>query len=302
MRKSNNYILVSFLLIPLIISGILFVLIQTVKQTDTTKKQEQPTLTPVVNEEEYQLPEIYFWSGEAPLVVMLDVDDSLGMGWGYYLRSTIKNVIKGEQSDLQDQKITVAVHIFVFDRLLQVDGTLKTPLKMGFREDPDNSSMQGFRDSKGMHWELLSIIASPPVTSSLPLDPHQHVVDVNQGGFDVGINASDFHVVTATVPANFTQKENIVSNGNNTRRAFMACDQNNCQDELFIDDFLIGCTYHLQSAQFMPWRPFSDIVWVTDDIVVFDQWSQPHYGIHYMVDMRSKKLLLAAPFPDELQP
>jgi hypothetical protein len=47
-------------------------------------------------------------------------------------------------------------------------------------------------------------------------------------------------------------------------------------------------------------RPFSDLVWVNDRTLAFDRWSQPHYGIHYAVDVRAKRLSVASAFPDEL--
>jgi hypothetical protein len=49
----------------------------------------------------------------------------------------------------------------------------------------------------------------------------------------------------------------------------------------------------------MEHRDFSDLVWVNDRYLVFDRWSSPHYGMHYIFDVTQKKLLLATPFPDQ---
>jgi hypothetical protein len=49
----------------------------------------------------------------------------------------------------------------------------------------------------------------------------------------------------------------------------------------------------------LPHRPFSDLVWTNNRTLVFDRWSQPHYGIHYALDVRRKKLVKASAFPDE---
>ena len=49
----------------------------------------------------------------------------------------------------------------------------------------------------------------------------------------------------------------------------------------------------------LPHRPFSNLVWVNNLTLVFDRWSQPHYGIHYVVNVREKKLVSASAFPDE---
>ena len=49
----------------------------------------------------------------------------------------------------------------------------------------------------------------------------------------------------------------------------------------------------------LPHRPFSDLVWVNGRTLAFDRWSQPHYGIHYVVSASGKKLVRASAFPDE---
>lgn len=46
-------------------------------------------------------------------------------------------------------------------------------------------------------------------------------------------------------------------------------------------------------------RPFSDLAWVNNLTLAFDRWSQPHYGIHYAVNVKAKKLVRASAFPDE---
>ena len=49
----------------------------------------------------------------------------------------------------------------------------------------------------------------------------------------------------------------------------------------------------------LPHRPFSDLAWVNNRTLAFDRWSQPHYGIHYAVNVKGKKLMRASAFPDE---
>lgn len=46
-------------------------------------------------------------------------------------------------------------------------------------------------------------------------------------------------------------------------------------------------------------RPFSNLSFVNNRMLAFDRWSQPHYGVHYVVDVREKRLVIAAAFPDE---
>ena len=49
----------------------------------------------------------------------------------------------------------------------------------------------------------------------------------------------------------------------------------------------------------LEWRPFSDLTWADNETLMFDRWSQPHYGIHYVVRVKSRKLVVAAPFADK---
>lgn len=48
----------------------------------------------------------------------------------------------------------------------------------------------------------------------------------------------------------------------------------------------------------LEWRPFSDLTWADNQTLMFDRWSQPHYGVHYKVNVISRKLLVVAPFGD----
>ena len=51
----------------------------------------------------------------------------------------------------------------------------------------------------------------------------------------------------------------------------------------------------------LPYRPLSALVWLDDELLAFDRWSQPHYGIHYVLNVRQRRLVLAAPFPDTVR-
>jgi len=48
----------------------------------------------------------------------------------------------------------------------------------------------------------------------------------------------------------------------------------------------------------LEWRPFSDLSWKNNQTLMFDRWSQPHYGVHYSVNIKTRKLIVAAPFGD----
>lgn len=133
----------------------------------------------------------------------------------------------------------------------------------------------------------------PDGMSPLP-DPHNHVVDVNETRFDQQ-NLVDFKIVPVSVESGL-RRENII-NQNKTFQAFSTCDEAACR--IFYEELNTGQTYEIQGLP-LPHRPFSDLIWVTNEILVFDRWSQPHYGIHYAVDVSEQRLLLASPFPDLL--
>ena len=134
----------------------------------------------------------------------------------------------------------------------------------------------------------------PDVTPTLP-DPHHHVVDVNNNWLGQ-VNAAGFKIVEVSVKPG-PKRENVTGNQDKTFQAFFTCDQT-CR--MFFEELAVGHIYELQAPSFSPGRPFSDLVWVTNEILVFDQWAQPHHGVHYAVDVKEKKLILASPFPDQL--
>ncbi len=134
-------------------------------------------------------------------------------------------------------------------------------------------------------------------TPKLP-DPHHHVVDVNDIGL-VPELAAKFKMVQVSIDPNLI-RENITLNPNKSFRAFTTCEGAPCQHKIYVEAHNTGQTFEIQGLSSLPWRPFSDLVWITDDILVFDRWSQPHYGIHFAVDVKARKLVLATPFPDQL--
>lgn len=133
---------------------------------------------------------------------------------------------------------------------------------------------------------------TPTSTTSLP-DPHKHVVDVNGVGLVSEMSAT-FKIAEVLIDAT-AKADNFAINQNNTLRAFSRCDQT-CR--IFVEDLGTSQIREIQGIS-LPWRPFSDLVWITNDVLVFDQWTQPYYGIHYAVDVNAKKLILASPFTDQ---
>lgn len=138
-----------------------------------------------------------------------------------------------------------------------------------------------------------SLLMAACIQTTYP-DPHHHVVDINNNG--LGSNAAKFKMAEVSVEPN-GERESSTVNQEMTFQAFFACDQG-CR--VLVEELATGQTHELQAPSFAPWRPSSDPVWVTNDILVFDQWMQPHHGVHYAVDVRARKLILASPFPYQL--
>jgi hypothetical protein len=143
--------------------------------------------------------------------------------------------------------------------------------------------------------EKASNTVTKPTVELALLDPHNHIVDVNESQPDLQ-NFEDFKVVAVSIEPDL-ERENVAVNQEKTFQAFSNCDDTACR--IFFESLSTGQTYEIQGLP-LPHRPFSDVVWVAENILVFDRWSQPHYGIHYAVDVSEQKLLLASPFPDEL--
>jgi hypothetical protein len=78
-------------------------------------------------------------------------------------------------------------------------------------------------------------------------------------------------------------------------QAFATCEPG-CR--VLVQSIHQGEVHELQGPLFSDLRPFSRLVWHSSDILLFDQWAQPHYGIHYTVDVRNRRLLQAAPITD----
>ncbi|MBS1793600.1 MAG: hypothetical protein JSS81_07090 [Acidobacteria bacterium] len=70
------------------------------------------------------------------------------------------------------------------------------------------------------------------------------------------------------------------------------------ESRLFVKDLKSGKIYEIRGLSF-EWRFFADVVWADNRTLMFDRWTEPHYAIHYTVDVSRRRLLEAYPFPDE---
>ncbi|MDY0274312.1 MAG: hypothetical protein RBR42_02600 [Desulfomicrobium sp.] len=151
-----------------------------------------------------------------------------------------------------------------------------------------------------MHKILLACLAVFLLTTCVwaevsIIDPHEHDNNVHTQPWEVEEGVDVAIMPIEVLPLEDDQLKDIVVNESQTMRAFIVlsegppewqCEyvyfQNLHTDEIFV---ILGVP--------MPWRPFSDLVWVQDRYLVFDRWAQPHFGMHYVVDTKEKKLVLA---------
>jgi hypothetical protein len=92
--------------------------------------------------------------------------------------------------------------------------------------------------------------------------------------------------------------EDIIS-PNRTRRAFVACGIDHCQDRLFIEDLVTAQVIEATFSMRMPWRPLSRLAWIDNDVLAFTQSSNPHYGFRFAIDVSQKQHILILMLADD---
>jgi hypothetical protein len=100
-------------------------------------------------------------------------------------------------------------------------------------------------------------------------------------------------------PSAKAQRANVARNRSGTYEAFtldvpIDGDENNVRETIFIQDRRRGKIYEVRGYEFP--RPFADLAWTNETTLIFDQWMQPHYAVHYAIDVRRRKLVAAASF------
>ncbi len=100
------------------------------------------------------------------------------------------------------------------------------------------------------------------------------------------------------------KRENITVNSAQTYQAFTICEflsefdqEQGCQEKIFIEETIAGKFYQIQGIP-LSWRPFTNLAWTEENILSFQRWSNPHYGLHYVVDMNQKKLVDISAFDE----
>lgn len=129
-------------------------------------------------------------------------------------------------------------------------------------------------------------------------DPHGHVVDVHAKPWSADIAASRLAWVD---PPPSDRLRDVVTNRSATARAYVvekAWISDSSREHVQIEFLNAGRVFEIEGIP-LEHRPISGLVWIGDRYLVFDRWSQPHYGMHYVLDVLKKKLILATPFPDQ---
>ncbi len=112
-------------------------------------------------------------------------------------------------------------------------------------------------------------------------------------GKTAAVDIPEFSMVETSLDAG-VKKENLITSRNRKYAAFTVSDT-----RLMVLDKTSAKIFEIKGLP-MEWRPFSDLAWVNNKNLVFDRWSQPHYGVHYEIDVKQRKLIRAVPFPDKL--
>ena len=110
-------------------------------------------------------------------------------------------------------------------------------------------------------------------------------------GNSVGVGIPEFSMAETSLDAGM-KKENLRTNRSKKYDAFTVSGT-----RLFVAERKTGKIFEIRGLP-LEWRPFSDLIWADHRTLMFDRWSQPHYGIHYAVNIEGRTLVAAVPFPD----
>jgi hypothetical protein len=130
-----------------------------------------------------------------------------------------------------------------------------------------------------------AIIATHPYSKELLFAPFGHPLE--------------YQFVETVVGPDLDWRSDYITNTNETFRALTACNSELCQDRIFIERLDTGQTFEFLFSARLNWRPITHMRWLDNDILVFDQWSQPHYGFAFAIDVREQELLLVVHVTDE---
>lgn len=83
-----------------------------------------------------------------------------------------------------------------------------------------------------------------------------------------------------------------------TRSAYIAqfpieANTENLMDVVVVHDLKRDKFYEIRGFDNFPWRPLSDVKWVSTDVLQFDQWVNPNNGGRYQVNLKTGQIVAA---------
>jgi hypothetical protein len=145
---------------------------------------------------------------------------------------------------------------------------------------------------------LVALFVTGCASPRLP-DPHNHVINVHVTPWKTE-DAQAARLVWVDPPPQ-DSITSVVTNQSRTARAYIhkkPWTGNSYREHIQIEDLKLHKVYELEGIPF-EWRDYDELVWLEDRYLLFDRWTSPHYGRHFVVDFTKKKLMLMVPFPDE---
>ena len=130
-----------------------------------------------------------------------------------------------------------------------------------------------------------------PQSSKPPLPKSHRHIGVTR--FTVGEDIPEFKMGEALLETGM-KKESLVTTRSRRYEAFTVSGT-----RLFVTDRRTGKILEITGLP-LEWRPFSDLIWADNRTLMFDRWSQPHYAVHYAVDVESRRLVAAVPFGEKV--
>ncbi len=127
-------------------------------------------------------------------------------------------------------------------------------------------------------------ITSDSETKNIDLE-HQEDADLNMLFFQE--NAEGFQMEETLPPA---RRDESLVNMTESLEAFTFCAEF-CG--VFVEEISTKRVYELNAPSFIRGRPFSNLDWIQDKVLAFDQSTQPHQRIHYIVEIEKKELINA---------
>jgi len=134
------------------------------------------------------------------------------------------------------------------------------------------------------------------VPEDIPPDPIGHFVDVHSKPWSVELAPDATVAEVQDRPAGTRTQE--VTNPAGAARSYIVQSKEGW-DVVVVEELRSGKVFQVEGIP-LPWRPISDLCWASNRYLCFDRWSQPHYGLHYVVDVETMKLVHIAPFPDPM--